>query len=249
MLDLPVVNAGCRPYIRHVNSEMDIKVGAVVNPAGRRATNKADKLHRITSAARALFTEKGFDGTTMRDIASHANVGFGTLFDYSSNKRDFLFLLFNPELERVLRESAAAAVNEPLFLDKMMAYFGGYYALYARDCSIARAVLRELTFFSEGDEAQKFLGHRARFLDMIVDQVRLSMAVGELRAGAPEPVARIIFAIYAWEVRRWLAGNAPSVARGLTDLRELLALQVAGFMRQPPSLRDRQVPGEQQNAP
>jgi AcrR family transcriptional regulator len=204
---------------------------ATTKPAGRRQANKADKLRRITLATRELFIEKGFDGTTMRDIAARAGVGFGTLFDYAANKRDFLFLLFNPELESVLDESAAAAASEPLFLDQLMAYFSGYYALYARDRAIARAVLRELTFFSEGGEAQKFIDHRARFLGLVVAQVKAAMASGELRKGEAEPVARIIFAIYAWEVRRWLAADAPSVARGLSDLRGLLALQINGFAR------------------
>ena len=212
-----------------MSNDGDIRILTAPKPSGRRAANKADKLRRITGAARELFIEKGFDGTTMRDIAARAGVGFGTLFDYSSNKRDFLFLLFNPELESVLDESAAAATAEPLFLDKLMAYFGGYYALYARDHALARAVLRELTFFSEGTEAQKFLVHRARFLGLIVEQVRSAMASGELRKGESEPVARIIFALYAWEVRRWLAADAPSVARGLSDLRELLALQIVGL--------------------
>jgi AcrR family transcriptional regulator len=205
--------------------------GTDAKPTGRRAANKADKLRRITQATRELFIEKGFDGTTMRDIAARAGVGFGTLFDYAASKRDFLFLLFNPALESVLDESAAAAVSEPLFLDKLMAYFGGYYALYARDRAIARAVLRELTFFSEGGEAEKFLGHRARFLALIIDHVNAAMVAGELRDGEAEPVARVIFAIYAWEVRRWLAADAPSVARGLSDLRELLILQINGFAR------------------
>lgn len=211
-----------------MDSENDI---ADAQPTGRRAANKADKLRRITQATRELFIEKGFDGTTMRDIAARAGVGFGTLFDYAASKRDFLFLLFNPELETVLDESAAAAATEPLFIDKLMAFFGGYYALYARDRAIARAVLRELTFFSEGGEAQKFLMHRARFLDLVVAEVTAAMARGELREGEPEPVARVIFAIYAWEVRRWLASETPSVARGLSDLRALLALQIAGFGR------------------
>lgn len=218
-------------YTQAVSIEPDSDERTETKPTGRRAANKADKLRRITSAVRELFIEKGFDGTTMRDIAARAGVGFGTLFDYAASKRDFLFLLFNPELESVLDESAAAALGEPLFLDKLMAYFGGYYALYARDRAIARAVLRELTFFSEGGEAQKFLGHRARFLDLIVEQVRAGMASGELRKGEAEPVARVIFAIYAWEVRRWLAADAPSVARGLSDLRALLALQITGFVR------------------
>lgn len=214
-----------------MSSERDIHTAANAKPSGRRAANKADKFRRITTAARELFVERGFDGTTMRDIAGRAGVGFGTLFDYSSNKRDFLFLLFNPELETVLDESAAAARAEPLFLDQVMAFFGGYYALYARDRAIARAVLRELTFFSEGVEAVKFIDHRARFLRLVIEQVKAAMDSGQLRDGDPEPVGRIIFAIYAWEVRRWLSAEAPSVARGLSDLRELLVLQIKGFAR------------------
>lgn len=212
-----------------MNSNHDLDMVDGPKPTGRRAANKADKLRRITLATRALFIEKGFDGTTMRDIAARAGVGFGTLFDYAASKRDFLFLLFNPELESVLDESASAAANEPLFLDKLMAFFSGYYALYARDRVIARAILRELTFFNEGGEAEKFLQHRKRFLDLVIAEVTTAMERGELRQGQPEPVARVIFAIYAWEVRRWLAADASSVARGLSDLRELLALQIRGF--------------------
>ncbi len=218
-------------YSVSVHRNPDYAIADDRKPEGRRAANKADKLRRITAAARGLFVEKGFDATTMRDIAARAGVGFGTLFDYAANKRDFLFLLFNPELESVLDESAAAAACEPLFLDKMMAFFSGYYALYARDYGMARAVLPELTFFNEGGEARKFIGHRARFLGLVIDEVRKAMARGELAKGDPEPVARIIFAIYAWEVRRWLAADAPSVARGLSDLRALLILQSEGFTR------------------
>ena len=212
-----------------MGSDRDLDTVTGTRPTGRRAANKADKLRRITLAARALFVEKGFDGTTMRDIAARAGVGFGTLFDYAASKRDFLFLLFNPELERILDESAPAADGEPLFIDKLMAYFSGYYALYARDRAISRAVLRELTFFHEGGEAEKFLQHRKRFLDLVIAEVITAMERGELRQGQPEPVARVIFAIYAWEIRRWLAADASSVARGLSDLRELLALQIRGF--------------------
>lgn len=204
---------------------------AEAKPAGRRAANKADKLRRITLAARELFTEKGFDGTTLRDIAARADVGFGTLFDYASNKRDLLFLLFNPELESVLDESIAGAEVEPLAIDKLMALFGGYYAMFSRNRVLARAVMRELTFFSEGVEARKFLAHRIRFLQCVTAVIDRAIEAGELRTAKPKHVTQIIFAIYVWEVRRWLSSEAGSVARGLSDLRELLALQLDGFAR------------------
>ena len=57
---------------------------------GLRERNKAEKLQRIRKAARALFIKRGYDDTTMRDIAKRAEVGFGTLFTYASDKRAFL---------------------------------------------------------------------------------------------------------------------------------------------------------------
>lgn len=40
----------------------------------------------IMDAARKLFSEKGFDSTVTRDIASHAKIAAGTLFNYFPSK-------------------------------------------------------------------------------------------------------------------------------------------------------------------
>lgn len=202
---------------------------AEIAKPGKRAENKADKLRRITAAARALFVEKGFDGTTMRDIASRAGVGFGTLFDYASNKRDLLFLLVNPELEKVLDDAIVSAEAETQYVDKLMAMFGGYYGYYAREKNVSRIILRELTFFTEGAEAMKFVVHRSRFMEQVNMLTELAIKQGQVRQTSPELIGRMIFALYAWEVRRWLATPIPSVARGLADLREMLALQLSGL--------------------
>ena len=227
--DAKVVTGRSSTYSGTVTTNPDMPPAEPVRRPGRREANKADKLGRITSATRELFRLKGFDGTTMRDISGRAGVGFGTLFDYASNKRDLLFLIFNPELEAMLDASSAAAQSEVLLIDQLMALFSGYYALYARDKSMARAALRELTFFSEGVEAQKFVAHRQRFLEDVTARVAAAMAAGELRADDPALVGRIIFALFAWEVRRWLAQEASSIARGLDELRQLLALLLTGF--------------------
>src|SRR4051812_7538168 len=69
--------------------------------AGRRAANKLDKLNRIKAAARELFVSRGYDEATVREIAAQAGVGLGTLFTYSRNKRDLLFLVGNDSLDSV----------------------------------------------------------------------------------------------------------------------------------------------------
>src|ERR1700687_1389220 len=55
---------------------------------GLRERNKQEKLERIQHSARVLFTHKGFEETTTREIARRAGVGAGTLFLYAKDKRE-----------------------------------------------------------------------------------------------------------------------------------------------------------------
>src|SRR5579863_312497 len=105
---------------------LDQPEGLLAGAIGLRAKNKAAKLQRIRKAARALFVKRGYDDTTMRDIAKRANVGFGTLFTYASDKRDLLFLIFNDELDNVVESAFARASREKSFVEQLLAYFGGF---------------------------------------------------------------------------------------------------------------------------
>ena len=99
-------------------------------PVGLRAKNKAEKLQRIRKAARALFVKRGYDDTTMRDIAKRAEVGFGTLFTYASDKRDMLFLIFNDELDNVVAIHSHGRRKSGSFSISSCAYFQRFLCLF-----------------------------------------------------------------------------------------------------------------------
>jgi len=48
----------------------------------------------ILDAAMALFREKGFDGTTMRDIATAADVALGATYHYFKSKDDIVMVFY-----------------------------------------------------------------------------------------------------------------------------------------------------------
>jgi AcrR family transcriptional regulator len=73
-------------------------------PMGRRERKKMDTRRRIFRAAFDLFTHKGFDATTVEEIARRADVGKGTVFNYFPRKTAFLLAAYREWLELMLEE-------------------------------------------------------------------------------------------------------------------------------------------------
>ncbi len=56
---------------------------------------------RLLRAAEAFFTRRGYDGTSMSDIAGRAGVGVGTLYHHFPDKRALLLALIDQRLSGV----------------------------------------------------------------------------------------------------------------------------------------------------
>jgi AcrR family transcriptional regulator len=198
--------------------------------AGLRERNKAEKLERIRNAARALFVEKGYDDTTIREIAQRADVGFGTLFSYASDKHDLLFLIFTDELMDVVEAAMREAQKKDAFLDQLLAFFRCFYRFFARQPGLSRFVLRELTFYVEGKQAERFQHSRFMLLRRLVVLTAAAQAAGLLAtAENAETLARAIFSTYSTELRDWLGEDTPALKTGLARLRRMLRLHIEGF--------------------
>jgi AcrR family transcriptional regulator len=200
---------------------------------GRRERNKSDKLQRIKAAAKALFTEHGFDRATTRAIAKRAHVGLGTLFNYADDKRDLVFLVFIDELDR-LADHAFGSVDlrQPL-LEQLGAAFAHYYREFGRNARLARILLQELTFYSHGRLAADFQRSRKRTVGFIEQLVARAQRDGRVRVDADADAAFIalsIFFVYSGAVRWWIAGDSPVPKGGIVELRRLLELHLSGVM-------------------
>jgi len=61
----------------------------------RELTPKARRTReRILEAALALFAEKGYEATTMRDIAKEAGASLGLAYRYYASKEEFALVLY-----------------------------------------------------------------------------------------------------------------------------------------------------------
>ena len=206
-------------------------MGAVKhNVFGRRERNKLNKLRRIKDAAAELFNLKGYDDTTIREVAARADVGLGTVFVYVATKRDLLFLTVNEDLECVVNKAAEKRRADRPMLDELLRLFRGYYVYFAQEPALSRLSLREMAFYASGPEAQRFQKMRDRVIELIDDIVSTAIDSGEiLTVEKPGLITSVIFAIYQVEVRRWLSSDELTIKRGLLSLRKQLELFVTGL--------------------
>jgi AcrR family transcriptional regulator len=197
--------------------------------AGVRADKMRDKRQRIQTAARQLFSRRGYDEASLREIAARADVGLGTLFHYAHDKRDLVFLIFNEELAAVIHDGLLAPRDGQPIVEQLLEVFATHYHFYKKDVALARILMRELIFYSEGMHSAEFLGNRRKLLIGLRRLIRTAQAEGQLCSDEdPRAIAQLIFFIFAAQIRWWIAGSNPEVSAGLNDLRRLLRMMIGG---------------------
>ena len=80
------------------------------HPGRRRATSRAE----LEQVAFTLFTARGFDATTVDEIAAAAGIGRRTFFRYFPSKNDVPWGAFEDELERMRVRLKACPPEVPL---------------------------------------------------------------------------------------------------------------------------------------
>ncbi|BCW57823.1 TetR/AcrR family transcriptional regulator [Arthrobacter sp. StoSoilB20] len=160
---------------------------------GRRERNKQEKLDRITSAARELFTQYGVDEVTTQQVAEKADVGSGTLFLYAKTKAELLLLVHNVKYAQALAKGVDAASAEAAVLDAVMAIIRPIIECNRVQIENGRTYLKEIVF---GDPSEP---HHAEALSLTMrTEEAIADVLGrdkKLLARDPGKLARITSSI------------------------------------------------------
>jgi AcrR family transcriptional regulator len=197
---------------------------------GLREKNKIDKLRRIKVAARELFVAKGFDDTTTREIAQRAGVGIGTVFIYADNKRDLLFLVANDELAETTSKAEASVREGSSCLQDLLTIFRHHYEFFGRQPALSRLMLREMTFYDSGRQADRFQATRDRIIRLVGSVMKRALDRGMIRSSEESGfIGWVVFCIYQVELRRWLTTDELDIDEGIVALQRALQLFIQGL--------------------
>jgi AcrR family transcriptional regulator len=147
----------------------------------RRERKKQETRRRIYSAAFELFLEKGFDETTVEEIAERADVAKGTVFNYFPHKAAFLAAIFEHWVNRITEEMGPVEEWKGTTRGKLEHLFSFLANLSAESPELFRkAFFEHLRSIPEGDGCMHTHHPAHELVNMIRAVLGLGQATGEV---------------------------------------------------------------------
>jgi AcrR family transcriptional regulator len=195
----------------------------------RRESNKIDKLRRIREAALDLFLTKGYDDATTREIAAQAEVGLGTVFVYAKTKRDLLFLIVNDDLDATVTAVTKAVSPQRSILSNLLMIARAHCELMGSQPELWRLALREMYFYADGAQAERFLQTRERLIRLFADVFAQNAKAIASKEDA-EVAGWMAFALFQIENRRFLMHKKPDIDGAVAELRRQYRVLIRGAL-------------------
>lgn len=105
----------------------------------RRALAKQQTRAKVLAAARRLFSEEGYEGATIRDIAAAAGMSTGAVFANFSDKSDLFREIMVADMAALADAMSAAAARGANVEDAFLKLFMAGYSFYRTQLPLARA--------------------------------------------------------------------------------------------------------------
>jgi len=165
--------------MKHVSGSIQPAGEADVRVPTRRALAKQQTRAKVLAAARRLFSEEGYEGATIRDIAAAAGMSTGAVFANFADKSDLFRDIMTSdiaELSRAMREAASKArtVDEAL-----LKIFMAGYSFYKSQLPLARAAF-SISWTAEEGQVLRCIEPVGAQAELIVEQLNAGIERGEL---------------------------------------------------------------------
>ncbi|MHA6624743.1 TetR family transcriptional regulator [Pseudonocardia sichuanensis] len=182
---------------------------------GRSPEGRAEVRRELVAAAVRLFGTRGYEDTTVDDIAAAAGVGRRTFFRYFRSKEDAVSPDHEAALARIAEVFEAAHPDEPA-ASLVLRAGETVFDLYAEDpaLSVQRfALTHEVPVLRDRESAR--VDHYRRLFTRHLRSRFTGEPDGELRAAV---IGASVVAAHNLALRAWLADGAP--AAGLPAAKE-----------------------------
>ncbi|MEX3011808.1 TetR/AcrR family transcriptional regulator [Hoeflea sp. TYP-13] len=176
------------------------------NAVTSRDEQRQQKRLAVLGTGARLFNDRGFDRTTLDDIASELNVSKRTLYYYVSNKEEILFECSRLALE--FMQETIARCKDPAVpvLERIALLLRGYAQLLADDMGACLVLSKDIPL---SEPNRDVLREGRRSLDgLLRDLVRAGVEDGSIAPNDARLTAAAMFGAFNW-IPHWNRTDNP----------------------------------------
>jgi TetR/AcrR family transcriptional regulator, cholesterol catabolism regulator len=182
----------------------------------RRDLARDETRRKILDAGASLFAERGWEATTLRDVAKAAGLSTGALFVSYANKAELFVEVVNADCEELVRKLDEVQTAESSAAEGILRLFAVIQRHYATRARLLEAVMTFIWRHDMRNEAARLVG-----LDYVRGRLRTLLRrgaeAGELvfPVGAPLTGEILLDAFFAAGRRATVEGRDEPTAQGL----------------------------------
>lgn len=175
--------------------------------SGLREAKKQETRRAIMQAAMRLFSEKGFEKTSIEELARAAGIGKGTVYGYFPTKSDILHAFCEDEFECLRQELTANADQEVPILTQMVRIYMAEFMKITENREFARIFMQQ-TAFPRDVDLQRHLAHEDNYFALLFPLLEKAQERGELRRELELlHITGHFYGLYLLLVSAWFSGR------------------------------------------
>jgi TetR/AcrR family transcriptional regulator, fatty acid metabolism regulator protein len=186
-----------------------------------------DRYDAILDAAKAAFADRGFEGTSIADIARIARISDGLVYRYFRNKRELLYEVLRKFYERILLDLETQVFKHGPFSARLQALIRRHLEVFVSDTDLCRLFISEVRTASdyEGSSIQEL---NRLYTSVLIRIVKDAVKTEEVRSDVnPKLLRDVIFG--AIEHLAWRHVNGKGQLRVAQTARDLTMMLTSGI--------------------
>jgi TetR/AcrR family fatty acid metabolism transcriptional regulator len=186
-----------------------------------------DRYDTILDAAKSAFSEKGFEATSVADIARGAQISDGLVYRYFRNKRELLYEVLRKFYERILLDLETQVFKHDAFSARLEALIRRHLEVFVSDTDLCRLFISEVRTASdyEGSSIQEL---NRLYTSVLIRIVKDAVKTSEVRPDVnPRLLRDVIFG--AIEHLAWRHVNGKGQLRVTQTARDLTIMLTSGI--------------------
>ncbi len=197
--------------------------------AGVRETRKKETRQAILEAAIRLFSEQGYEKTSIAAIARAAGVGKGTIYGYFGAKDEIFLAFCEDEIEYAFNKVAEENDPDAPLIDQLMTLFMSQFEMITANREFGRLLERELIFPNEAtSEKSRTLG--LQYQRRLGEILTRAIGRGDLKDESDLLLVMAHFyGLYVMVLHIWFSGGISSKEDAELILRAFLLQALGGL--------------------